>query len=92
LAALDAPSSWWFTGRSNARLLKDSLYHRRSAITASRAHEGQGRIQGYHRHKRTVRAEGGGYRFVMHAADDVRREIELALVPFVLWRTMAKRK
>jgi hypothetical protein len=68
------------------------LHHRRSAITASRAHESQPRIQGYHRYKRTVRAEGGGYRFVMRAADDVRLEIELALVPFVLWPTTAKRK
>jgi hypothetical protein len=44
-------------------------------------------------HKRTIRAdERGGYRFVMRAADDTRREIELALVPFALRPTTAKRK
>lgn len=52
-----------------------------------------GRITAHPNYKRTVRAdEHSGYRLVMHAADDVRREIELALVPFVLRPTTAKRK
>lgn len=51
------------------------------------------RITAHPNFKRTVRAdEHGGYRFVMHSTDDMRREIELALVPFVLRPTTAKRK
>jgi hypothetical protein len=51
------------------------------------------RVEAHDNHKRTVHAdEHNGYRFVMHATDDTQREIELALVPFVLRPTTAKRK
>jgi len=77
IGALDAPNSWWFTGRSTHGSCKIRCITggRRSPRRApTKVRPGSRAITA----TSAPCAEGGGYRFVMDASDDVRREIELA--------------